>query len=296
MIYTKNHDDWFVIKHISSGQYLTFQSFGNLNLKSLTTDVELDINSDRNTHDTVHTGMTFDNFLETATQSEVIFEASLGVDHDLSNAQNATLIFEQPQDQTSDTEIPTSEQNLFSCTMCTKVFKANRYLTKHMKNKHGGKKPKQSKISSKHGDFDQEIETENSVANENQMPNDKCKKKRILRLVTEEYQGLNYTLQNNVYLHDDGHSYQKYKLNKAETTVFLRCQFGKFKNRVPCNSTAKLDRILDKIFNGQGHSHDSNDIDIQAFRFKNRVRNECRKKTLVKVQIKYIMNSEKKFQ
>ena len=86
---------------------------------------------------------------------------------------------------------------------------------------------------------------------------------------------MNYTLQNIVYLQEDGHSYQKYKLNKDEITVFLRCQFGKFKNRVPCNGTAKLDKILDKIFNGQGNTHDANDIDIQAFRFKNKVRNEC---------------------
>ena len=68
------------------------------------------------------------------------------------------------------------------------------------------------------------------------------KKTWIPRLVTEEYQGLNYTLQNKVYLHDNGHSYQKYKLNKDEITVFLRCQFGKFKNRVLCNGTAKLDK------------------------------------------------------
>jgi len=61
--------------------------------------------------------------------------------------------------------------------------------------------------------------------NKSQVPNDKCKKKPVHRFVTEEYQGLNYTLQNNVYLHEDGHSYQKIKLNKAETTVFLRCQF-----------------------------------------------------------------------
>ena len=249
MIYTKNNDDWFVIKHKSSGLYLTFESLGNLNVRSLTTDVELDI--DRGTHE------------------------NLVVNHDLSNAQNTTLILEEPQDQTPDNEMATTEQKLFSCTICTKVFKANRYLTKHMKNVHEGKNPKQSKVSSNHDDFDQMIDVENSISNENQLPNVKPKRKTIPRLVTEKYQGVNYTCENNVYLHDDGHSYHKYKMNKTETTGFLRCQFSKFKNRQPCKGTAKLDIHLDKIFNGQGHSHDSNDFDIQVFRFKNKVRNEC---------------------
>ena len=52
-------------------------------------------------------------------------------------------------------------------------------------------------------------------------------------------------------------------------------RFGKHRNREPCNGKAKLDIHLDKIFNGKGHTHDSNDIDIQVFRFKNQVRNEC---------------------
>ena len=46
------------------------------------------------------------------------------------------------------------------------VFKANRYLTKQTNNVHEGKKPKQSKISSHHDDFDQMIDVENSVSND----------------------------------------------------------------------------------------------------------------------------------
>ena len=38
-----------------------------------------------------------------------------------------------------------------------------------MKNVHEGKNPKQSKVSSNHDDFDQMIDVENSVSNENQL-------------------------------------------------------------------------------------------------------------------------------
>ena len=94
LIYTKKHDNWFVIKHLSSWLYLTFESLGNLNVRSLTTDVELVTDSDRETQN------------------------SLGVNHDLSNAQNATLILEEPQDQILDNDMATSEQKLFACTIC----------------------------------------------------------------------------------------------------------------------------------------------------------------------------------
>ena len=47
LIYITKHDEWFVIKHLSSGLILTFDAIGNLSLRPLTTDVELTNDSDK---------------------------------------------------------------------------------------------------------------------------------------------------------------------------------------------------------------------------------------------------------
>ena len=256
LIYTKNNEDWFVIKHISSGQYLTFQSLGNINVEPLTTDVELVTESD-----TVCTGMIRDDFLETASHSEAIFEGSLGVNHDVSNAQNSTL--EESQDQTSDNNTATSEQKLFACTICTKVFKANNYLKKHVKNVHEGKKPKQRKISSNHDDFDQLIGPD-SVSIEN------CE-------YPEHGENFETTKSGNsiVYHHNTGYNYHKSRVNVLGTIVFLRCQFYRSKKYGHCSGSANL-LIAEKRIDSMGpHSHEANDKNSKIHNFFKFIRNKC---------------------
>ena len=153
----------------------------------MTTDVELVTECD-----TVCTGIISDDFLETASHSE---------------AQNSTL--EESQDQTSDNNIATSEQKLFACTICTKVFKANNYLKKHVKNVHEGKKPKQRKISSNHDDFDQLIGPDSVLIENSEYP--------------EHGENFETTKSGNsiVYHNDTGYNYHKSRVNVLGTIVFF---------------------------------------------------------------------------